>query len=128
MGQYYSIDLRQRVIDFVDAGHSMRAAARHFSVSISFVVKLMQRRRRVGTARPARQGRPRGKGPLAAHLDYLLQQVEATPDITMPELAAELKRKHEINAAPSSLSRLLVRAGFSYKKNTDGIGTRARRC
>jgi len=66
------MDLRRRVVNFVDAGHSMRAAARHFNVSISFVVKLMQRCRAAGTARPRRQGRPPGKGPLAAHLDYLM--------------------------------------------------------
>jgi len=35
----------------------------------------------------------------------------------MPELAARLAKQHKRNAAPSSLSRLLVRAGFSYKKN-----------
>ncbi len=38
MGKSYSLDLRERVIDFVGAGRSQ--AASHFSVSPSFAVKL----------------------------------------------------------------------------------------
>ncbi len=33
MGKSYSSDLRERVIGFVEAGHSRRAAANHFGVS-----------------------------------------------------------------------------------------------
>lgn len=39
MGHCYSLDLRVRVADFVDAGNSCRAAARHFGVSNSFAIK-----------------------------------------------------------------------------------------
>ena len=42
MGRSYSDDLRARVAGFVEAGHSRRAAARHFGVSESFAVKLLQ--------------------------------------------------------------------------------------
>jgi hypothetical protein len=44
----------------------------------------------------------------------------------MPELAAVLEAQHAITADPSSLSRFLCKAGFSYKKNAAGIGTRSR--
>ena len=37
MTKSYSLDLRQRVARFVEAGHSRRAAARHFEVSVAFV-------------------------------------------------------------------------------------------
>ena len=40
MGRCYSLDLRVRVAAFVEAGHSRRAAARHFGVSDSFAIKL----------------------------------------------------------------------------------------
>ena len=40
MGRSYSLDLRVRVVRFVEAGHSRRAAARHFGVSDSFAIKL----------------------------------------------------------------------------------------
>jgi transposase len=43
MGRYYSVDLLVRVATFVKAGHSRRAAARHFGVSDSFAIKLVRR-------------------------------------------------------------------------------------
>jgi transposase len=45
MNQSYSLDPRVRVAGFVKARHSCRAAARHFGVSDSFAIKLMQRQR-----------------------------------------------------------------------------------
>src|SRR5215213_7212295 len=127
MGRYYSLDLRVRVASFVDAGHSRRAAARHFGVSDSFAIKLMRRQRQSGSPAPARQGRPRGTGKLASHEAFLVRIVEAQPDITMPDLAARLLEKHGVVAAPASLSRLLCRCGFTYKKTADGRGMRTRR-
>jgi transposase len=63
---------------------------------------------------------------LAAHLDYLIAVVEAVPDITMPELAARLQSERGVPAANASLSKLLCRAGFTYKKTADGVGVRTR--
>ncbi len=127
MAQSYSLDLRVRVVSFVEAGHSCRAAARHFRVSDSFAIKLMQRQRQSGSPAPARQGRPRGTGKLAPYETFLVQIVEAQPDITMPDLAARLLEEHGVAAAPASLSRLLCRRGFTYKKTADGGGVRTRR-
>ena len=39
MPKAYSLDLRESVVGFVEDGHSRRAAAAHFEVSVSFVVK-----------------------------------------------------------------------------------------
>jgi len=127
MGHCYSVDLRVRVADFVEAGHSCRAAARHFDVSDSFAIKLVRRTRHLGSPAPARQGRPPGGGKLAPYEAFLIQTVEAKPAITMPELAARLREEHRIVAAPAMLSRLLCRRGFSYKKMPDGRGVRTRR-
>jgi hypothetical protein len=41
MPKPYSLDLRERVVSYVEAGHSRRAAAAHFRVSPSFVINLM---------------------------------------------------------------------------------------
>src|SRR3954463_4309510 len=90
MTQSFSLDLRVRVAAFVEAGHSCRAAARHFAVSESFAIKLLQRKRQIGSLAPARQGRPPGGGKLVACESFLIQTVEARPAITMPELAARL--------------------------------------
>jgi transposase len=42
-GRSYSLDLRVRIAGFVEAGHSRRAAARHFGVSDSCAIKLVRR-------------------------------------------------------------------------------------
>ena len=58
MTHSYSLDLRERVAAFVEAGHSRRAAARHFKVSDSFAIKLMPRQRPCGS--PAWAATPSG--------------------------------------------------------------------
>lgn len=126
MGIPYSLDLRERVQSVVEGGASRRAAARLFDVSPSFAVKLLARVGRTGSAEPARQGRPPGSGKLAAHLPALLDWVAAEPDITMPELAAKLSAEKKVTAHSASLSRVLLKAGLSFKKKSAGLGDRAR--
>jgi transposase len=123
----YSLDLRRRVVAAVNGGASRRAAARHFAVSESSAVRWAWRAASEGSCAARRLGRPVGKGPLSDHLDWLIARVEAEPDITMPELAERLMQTHGIKADPASLSRLLCRAGFTYKKTADGLGVRSRR-
>ena len=123
----YSLDLRVRIIAFVEAGHSRRAAARHFGVSDSCAIKLLRRQAQSGSPAPARQGRPPGSGKLAPYAAFLIATVEAKPDITMPELAARLLEAHSVSAAPATLSRLLCRHGFTYKKTAAGFGVHTRR-
>ena len=101
-------------------------AARQFGVSDSCSVKLLARVERTGSAEPSKQGRPPDGGKLAAHLDFLIGSVEQTPDMTMPELAALLAAELGVVANPASLSRALCAAGFSFTKNTDGLGARSR--
>jgi transposase len=127
MGKAHPIALRERVQGEIDAGGSRRAAARRFKVSASFAVKLAARVARTGSAEPARQGRPPGGGKLGPHVARLIGWVEAEPDITMPELAAKLSAETGVAVHPASLSRLLRRAGLSFKKNASGIRDRARR-
>src|SRR5512135_3795371 len=56
----YSLDLRERVAAAVDHHEgSQREIARRFRVSLSFIVRLLQRRRDAGTLAP----KPHGGGP-----------------------------------------------------------------
>ena len=126
MGKSYSTDLRDRVSGHIGQGHSRRAASRRFGVSPSFAVRLAHRVAATGSVLPARQGRPPGGGKLAAHMAMVICWVEAQPDITLSELAARLQAAKGVKAHPASLSRALLAAGFTYKKNTDGIGMRTR--
>ena len=120
MGRSYSLDLRSRVVAFVEAGHSRRAAARHFGVSESFAITLLRRVARSGSPMPARQGRAPGYGRLEPYAGFLVAAVEREPDITMPELSAVLVQAHGVTADPAVLSRFLCRRGFTYKKSPDG--------
>ncbi len=49
MTRPYSSDLRERIVRAVETGASRNAVAAQFDVSISFVVKLLQRWRDLGT-------------------------------------------------------------------------------
>jgi transposase len=126
MGKSHSLDIRERVVAMVEAGHSCRAAARRFAIGDSTAIRVMQRRRKTGAISPPRQGRPLGRGKLAAYRSFLIAQVEASPDITMPELAERLDEAHGVRVPPSSLSRVLVAEGFTYKKSPYGVGMRTR--
>jgi transposase len=124
MGKSYSLDLRERIFAEIDGGSTHRSAAIVFGVSPSSVVRLVQRQQATGSLAPAPQGRPRGSGKLAAHVEFLVAEVKARPDITMPELAALLQAEKGVTAHPSSLSRVLCAAGLTFKKNTAGDGKR----
>ena len=63
----------------------------------------------------AQAGAAAGTGQARAHLGFLVEIVEAVPDITMPELAGALEAEHGVRVHPSSISRVLIRAGMSYK-------------
>lgn len=95
-------------------------------MSASSAIRWAARAAEEGSPAARKQGRPAGKGPLSDHRDFLIAAVEATPDITMPELAVRLVAERGVTAAEASISRLLCRAGFTYKKTADGVGMRAR--
>ena len=128
MAKSLSMDLRSRIVAAVQAGSSRRAAAARFGVSASSAVKLLGRVRATGSPAPARRGRPPGSGKLEPFKAALIGWVESTPDITMPELAEWLQRSLGLTVRPSSLSRLLCKAGWTYKKSPDRAGGGARRC
>jgi transposase len=126
MPKPYSLDLRERVVGFVKDGHSRRAAAAHFKVSVSFVVNLMTAVRTRGSFAPKPLG-GRRHAKLEPHRAFLLTRVTERADITMPELAAELVAATGETADPASLSRWLIRAGYRFKKNSAGERARSGR-
>jgi transposase len=115
MPKAYSLDLRERVVGFVEEGRSRRAAAAHFKVSVSFVVNLMKAVRTRGSFAPKPLG-GRRHAKLEPHRAFILAQVVERADMTMPELAAALATATGERADPASLSRWLIRAGYRFKK------------
>jgi transposase len=126
MGKPYSLDLRERIIGFVEGGGSRRGAAEQFKVSPSCAIKLVERWNRTGSATPGKRGGSVGK--LRPYKDFLLGCVQKKSDITMPELAEVLKTETGAEAAPASLSRFLIRHGQRFKKNAGGQRTKPSRC
>jgi hypothetical protein len=82
MPKAYSLDLRERVVGFVEDGHSRRAAAAHFKVSVSFVVNLVRAVRSRGSFEPKPSG-GRRHAKLEPHRSFLLAQVAEKADITI---------------------------------------------
>ena len=114
MARPYSVDLRDRVVRAVEAGLSRRATAAKFEVSISFVVKLMQRWRERGTLQPERIGGAK-RATLAAHAERVQALLAAEPDLTIAELRDRLAAAG-ITTSRSALGRFLLAAGLTRKK------------
>ena len=65
MRKPHPIELRVRVVAYVDEGHGHREAARHFRVSPKFGNELVKLRRETGSLAPRQQGNGGGHGKLA---------------------------------------------------------------
>src|SRR3982074_142408 len=109
MLEAYSRDLRERVARFVEGGRSCAAAL--FSVSVSFVVRLMKSFRATGGLAPKPSGGRRHAN-LAPHGAFLLAPTAKKADIKRPNLAADLATASGTKADPASLSRWLIRNGY----------------
>lgn len=97
MGKPYSLDLRERICAYVAEGNSARSSGRLFGVSAATAVRLAAKHREHGTAVPKPQGRPAGQfGKLSRYRDFLLEIVQAEPDITLKELACALAETHGV--------------------------------
>jgi transposase len=114
MTRPYSLDLRERVVRAVEAGASCRSTAATFAVSVSFVIKLMQRWRRRGSVAPDRYGGWK-RSTLADHAERVHALVAAEPDLTIAELRSRLAAE-AIYASPAAISRFLTAAGLTRKK------------
>lgn len=123
MTKAYSLDLRRRVIRFVDGGHSRHEAAAHFDVSVAFVVKLVAAWRATGSYKPKPEGGWR-YSKLDPYRSFLERRVAEKADITMTELAGEFARMG-LQIDQASLSRWYRRNGYRYKKKPFGQRTRS---
>jgi transposase len=123
MARAYSDDLRRRVVEAVEGGASCRIAAARYQVSVSFVVKLMQRWRTMATvtAKPVGGQRPYR---LARHAELVRELVAARPDLTLEELRGDLA-KHGVQVGRSSIDRFLNKLGLTRKKRRSMPASRA---
>jgi transposase len=113
--QPYSTDLRERIVAAVERRElSIRQIVHIFTVSLSFVVRLLQRYRRTGSLAPA----PHAGGPTpkfdAPTVERLLQLVREQPDATL----AELRERLGVCCHLSSIARILKKHRITRKKKT----------
>lgn len=116
MGKWHPIELRERVIGYVDQGHSHREAARVFLVSPRFVNDMVKLRRATGALAPKRQGNP-GRGKLTPYVDWVKGRLAEDGDLTLDALCAELENQHGVKVHRASVGSWLHRLGLSHKKN-----------
>ena len=123
MPRPYSIDLRSRVIEEVEAGASRREVAEHYGLSPSVVVIWMQRFDETGSV----AAKPSGgsSSPLEEQAEFLLAQIAEQPDMTLDEVVAAM-RKRRIAGSRSAVWRFFARRNISFKKNTVRGGAEAR--
>lgn len=121
MGKPHPIELRARVVAFVEEGNSHREAARHFRVSPRFVNNMVFLKRASGALKPARQGHV-GGGKLIGHEDWVRLRLAENGDLTLDELGVELQARG-VSVNRSTICRLLHRLGLSHKKKPAGKRT-----
>jgi transposase len=122
MPKPYSQDLRERVIESIEAGASRREAAELYGISPSVVVIWAQRWEATGSI----AAKPSGGSvsPLEDHAEFLLGLVTEQPDLTLDEVV-EAMSKARIAGSRTAVWRFYERHDFSFKKNAVRSGAKA---
>ena len=116
MAKALSIDLRQRVVDAVEAGLSRRAAADRFGVGVSSAIRWVTRARTRGDLEPDKRGGNQRSHRIDSHRDLILGWIEAEPDLTLAEVAGRLAAVVDYRPDPSVVCRFFQRHGVTRKK------------
>lgn len=114
MAKPYSEDLRERVVAAVEGGLSRRKAAALFGVGISTVVHWVRRFRETGSV----SAKPMGgdhRSRLTQERVWILERIEAAPDLTVEELRTELKDRG-VSVGYGTVWRFFAREDITFKK------------
>ncbi len=114
-----SQDLRQRIVQAVEAGSSRRQAAERFAVSPSAAIKLMRRVHETGSTAPAQIGGHR-RPVLEPHADLIRTLVAEKAGITLKQIQTALAERGIEVKALSTIADMLHRLDLSHKKSTSG--------
>jgi len=116
----YSYDLRQKVVEAYDQGElSQRKLASLFGVSLTFVQRILKRRRETGDVK-AKVAVRKGPEPSldASKLEVLRQLDRTCPDATHAELVELLRARHAITVSQTTVCRGLAALGLTRKKRS----------
>jgi transposase len=117
MPKSYSGDLRERVIEAVEAGASRREAADRFEISISSAVKWLRSWQDHG--RSAAKPRGGSRSVLDDYADRIQAIIAEQADRTLDEIIVVM-RKRRIPGSRSALWRFFDRHGITFKKKFAG--------
>lgn len=111
----YSLDLREKIVSAIEKGESsFRKTAQRFSVSRSYVQKLVAQKRTEGHVVPRKQG-----GSVSAVMEQkaqLMALLEKQPDATLAEYCELLFDETGLWVSQSTMCRTFQRLGLPRKK------------
>ena len=110
-----SVDLRTRVVAALKQGLSCTQVAARFGVSPASASRWRSRLQSSGSVAARPMGGDRWSARLEEHAPFLLAQIAETPDLTLAEVQARLRRRG-VEASLSAIRRLIVRRKLTYKK------------
>ncbi len=115
-GKPYSQDLRERVFALADEGAAVGQVAEQLLVSVSYVSKVLSRRRLTGevSARPQRCHVPLK---LAGVHGAIAAEIAARPDATIDELRRWLMATHAVTASKGLMFKTLAQLRLTHKKS-----------
>ena len=108
MARAYSIDLRERVVEYVSDGGDRDEASTLFNIGIATVQRWMTLHKKTGGDLSPK---PMGSRPWKLDGAALAKYVEKHGDSTLQEIA------NHFNAVPSGIYYALNRCGITRKKN-----------
>jgi len=118
-GKPYSQDLRERVFAASDDGDRVGEIAELLRVSVSYVSKVLGRRRTTGET-TARAQRNQVTPKLAPLYRAIRARVAERPDGTIEELRAWLLAAHAVSASVGLIWKTLKQLGLTLKKSHSG--------
>lgn len=116
-GKSYSQDLRERVFAAADDGEPVGRIATMLRVSVSYVSKVLSRRRLTGQTEARRQ-RCHVVPKLSGLHPAIEAQVSRRPDATIAELRAWLLETHKVSASTGLINKTLAALDLTFKKKS----------
>lgn len=107
MPKPYTIDLRERVIEYSNTGSTGQVIADVLKVSKSFVSRLLKRYRETKTIEPKK---PVSTRPFKLNYNEVKKYIDKNPDKTLKEIGKEFNTSHV------AIFYILKKIGYSYKK------------
>ena len=112
-----SIDLRKRVVGYVQAGHTHQEASEHFFINVSSVYRWMKLLRETGSL----EVKPTPRSPHRLYLEPLKKYVDEHPDSYIWDIAEYFK------CGKTTVFHALRKLGYFRKKNKKFIANRTHR-